>query len=334
MTGGMKRRGEFERIADLFAPLSRTASGALGLTDDAAFLIPSPGHELVVTTDTLIAGVHFLPDDPPAHVAQKALRVNLSDLAAKGARPVGMLQALALSADLDEQYLEDYARGLGEDVAHFNIPLIGGDTTSTPKGPLVITITALGEVPVNNRQLRSGAQVGDLLCVSGTIGDGAFGLRILRDDFRTLPQEQRMELVARYRVPQPRLALGQALRGRATACMDISDGLCADVGHICAASGVAAEIEWRKIPMSAGVRRLAGVDRELRPLVLGGGDDYELAFTIPPSLEGELAAIAHNTATPVTVIGRIVARGDLNNVRVLDERGADIAVPTPGYVHR
>lgn len=330
----MIRRPEFQIIAELFAPLTRGAKGALGLTDDAALIAPSPGHELVVTTDTLIAGVHFRPDDPPDTIARKALRVNLSDLAAKGAKPIGIFQALTLSEATDEDFLVSYADGLRRDLEHFNVPLLGGDTTSTvPGAPMVITITAFGEVPDGTAILRSGARAGDLLCVSGTLGDAAIGLKILNGTFGPMSADHRAALVGRYHVPEPRLALGQALRGIATACLDISDGLCADVAHICATSRVSAEIYPHLLPISRAAQRRLADDPSLMAAVLGGGDDYELAFTMPSDTGLRLQAIVKQTGIAITVIGHMTAGADTYNVRVLGRAGEEIPVMTPGYVH-
>lgn len=327
----MTRRGEFQIIADLFAPLAR-APGALGLKDDAAIVTPSPGHDLVVTTDTVIADVHFRHDDPPDLVARKALRVNLSDLAAKGAKPLGVLHALALGAATDDAYLEAYATGLGVDLKAFDIALFGGDTTAS-KGALSITITAFGEVPHGTAVLRSGARAGDLLCVTGTIGDAAMGLRVLEGQSVPMAPAHAEILADRYRLPQPRVAFGQALRGLATAAADVSDGLVADVGHICAASGLAAVITWSAVPRSAALERALMDDPKLRQLVLGGGDDYEIAFTIPPERRPAVEAAAVRLGTPVTVIGRMVAATGGNDVTVLGNQGQAIDVPRPGYTH-
>jgi len=330
----MSRRSEFEIIASLFAPLTRGAPGALGLKDDAALVSPSPGHELVVTTDTVIAGVHFLPGDPPDLVAKKALRVNLSDLAAKGAKPVGIFQALALGDSTDQAFLESYARGLGADLQYFDIPLLGGDTTATvPGGAMVITITAMGEVPKGQALLRAGARQGDLLCVSGTIGDGALGLKAIRGELPALSEQHAAELSARYRVPQPRLGLGQALRSIATSCLDISDGLCADVGHICETSNVGARIMRAHIPISRAAQRRISDDPSLMDYVLGGGDDYELAFTVAPVDRPRLRDLEDQTGTPIAVIGQITARGDDPQVRVIGDNGQEVVVRIPGYVH-
>ena len=330
----MPRRSEFDLIATLFAPLAQSHPGALNLTDDAALVRPSPGHEVVITTDTLIAGVHFRADDPPADVARKALRVNLSDLAAKGARPVGVLQALALGYDTDDTFLQNYAYGLGDDLRRFDVPLLGGDTTAMPRGgPLTITITALGEVPQGQALLRRGAQAGDLLCVSGTIGDAALGLKALRGELLSMAEPHRAALARRYHLPEPRLALGQGLREIATACLDISDGLCADVGHLCTASGVAAEITWNAIPLSDPAREHLAVHPADRALILGGGDDYELAFTIPPDRKSRALEVAARAETSIAVIGH-VGRGQAGSVRVIGDDGREIAVPVGGFVHR
>ena len=296
---------------------------------------PSPGTDLILTTDTIIAGVHFLPDDPPSLVARKAIRVNLSDLAAKGARPVGVLQALTLATDTGMLFLEGYAEGLTADLREFDLLLLGGDTTVAPSGgPLAITITAIGEVPSDKALLRSGARVGDLICVSGTLGDAAMGLRALRGQFPPMSAEHTDALVERYRLPRPRLALGQALRGLATACADISDGFCADVGHICEVSHVAAKIMVRMLPISEAVQRRLADNPALLAEILGGGDDYELAFTLPPDRYKDLLAAAERNGTPVTVIGRVVEGNGANHVTVIGDNGQAVAVPSPGYVHR
>lgn len=311
------RRGEFQLIADLFSPLSAGAPGALGLTDDAALLSITAGSELVATVDTVIEGVHFRKEDPADLVARKALRVNLSDLAAKGARPVGFLQALALNDGTDDTYLERYAHGLAADVQEFAVPLLGGDTTSGP-GPLSITITAFGEVEKGKALLRGGAHAGDILCVSGTIGDGALGLAAVP------------ELAERYQLPRPRLGAGKALVGLATACADISDGLVADVGHICEASGLAASIDRDRIPLSRPASAAVARDPGLWDLILGGGDDYELAFTIPAGRVAELGALAQALGHLLTPIG-ILTPGA--GVAVM-AGGSPVAVGRAGFLHR
>lgn len=327
-------RSEFDVIATLFAPLSKNAPGAFNLKDDAARLDLAPEDEAVITVDTAIEGVHFLPDDPPDMIARKALRVNLSDLAAKGAHPIGFLQALSVNSAVTDAYLDSYAKGLAADVEHFGVPLLGGDTTSGP-GPLTVSITAIGAVPKGRMILRSGARPGDALCVTGTIGDAALGLAVLRMKLK-IGREHAAYLVSRYRMPEPRLAAGAALRGHARACLDISDGLVADVGHICAASNVAAIIEQAKIPLSPAATVAVTLEPDRWPEILGGGDDYELAFTLPQEHVTALQNLTAAAGVPLTVIGRIVGPEDakLGPVAVLDGAGAPIPVPVAGYRHR
>ena len=317
MSNAPGKRGEFELIADLFAPLTRGAESAKNLRDDAAFLKVTPGHELVVTVDMVIAGVHFRLDDPPDLIARKALRVNLSDLAAKGAKPIGFLQALALNDGITDAYLERYARGLAADVATFGCPLLGGDTTSS-QGPLTVAITAFGEVETGKGVLRAGAKPGDLLFVTGTIGDAALGLACLMGSLPTAEA-----LVQRYQLPQPRVGL--RLADFASACLDVSDGLVADVGHLCNASGVGAVIERAKVPLSADARKAVALDSTWWEKILTGGDDYELAFTVPPSKKSALAGLN------VTEIGRIMTG---SGVSAIDESGQPLALRTAGYQHR
>jgi len=328
MTGKGTRRGEFELIAELFSPLTNGAPGALGLTDDVALIDVAPGHQLVVTVDTLIAGVHFRVDDPADLVACKALRVNLSDLAAKGARPIGFLHALALNPGIDDAYLEKYAAGLASDVKEFVVPLLGGDTTSGP-GPLTISITAFGEVKKDAALLRRGARAGDIVCVTGTIGDGAIGLACLNGAL-DLPAHLSQTVIARYRLPRPRLAVGQALAGLATACLDISDGLVADIGHICEASKLAATIDRDAIPLSPAVRAALEKDGRCWDQVLGGGDDYELAFAVPASRVGDLAGIAEMAGLQLSPIGTLTEGQGVSVVSA----GRAVPVTQAGYKHR
>ncbi|MCH7887990.1 MAG: thiamine-phosphate kinase [Proteobacteria bacterium] len=320
---------EFSLIAELFAPLARGAPEALGLTDDAAVVEVPPGRRLVVTTDMVVAGGHFLADDPPAMVARKLLRVNLSDLAAMGAAPRTYLLALAVPRGTKEDWLEDFAAGLAEDQETYGIHLIGGDIVATD-GPLVASLTALGEVSDGGEVLRSGARPGDLVFVSGTLGDAALGLRTLRGELAGVDAAGRAALVDRYRLPQPRLALGARLSGIAHAAIDVSDGLVADLGHICECSKVGAEVEAERLPLSPAAQAAVDADRSLSPVVLTGGDDYEIAFTAGPEVAGQVAELAAALALPLTKIGRITAGAE---VRVVDDAGADVVLGARGYRH-
>lgn len=324
-----RRPGEFELIARLFAPLARGFPGALGLTDDAALLTPSSGHQIVITTDTVVAGRHFPADTRGRDAARRALRVNLSDLAGMGASPLGYLLALSLPDGLPTEWIEDFAQGLAIDQAEFGISLIGGDTTAT-RGPLTATVTALGEAPESRALRRSTAQVGDLVFVSGTIGDSALGLLASRGDLTSIGDEDKTALITRFRLPLPRIALGLAIRPHASACADISDGLVADLGHICEASRVGAEIGASSIPLSAAARRAVGGDEALWNPVLTGGDDYELVFTAPADAAEAITAAAGEAATPISTIGRIVEGA---GVTVLDASGASMSLKSAGFKH-
>ncbi len=321
--------GEFELIARYFTPLSASQPGALGLRDDAAMLPPSPGAVHVLTVDTLISGVHFFPDDPPALVARKLLRVNLSDLAAMAAQPVAYLLALSLPGECEETWIEGFAAGLALDQEEFGIGLLGGDTTATP-GPLSATITAIGEVPTGAELRRSGARPGDAVFVSGTLGDAALGLMALGGNLPELAGAAADELIDRYRLPRPRVSLGRALGGLASAAIDVSDGLVADLGHVCAASGVAARIDRARLPLGPAARAAIAAIPETASAVLSGGDDYELLFTGPPAAAAEISAAAARADVPVAEIGSIV---DGHGVKVIAEDGREIELTSTGYRH-
>jgi len=331
MSAGSSASGEDSLIARYFKPLARDP-GAFGLTDDSAVL-KADGEDIVVNTDAIVEGVHFLPDDPPDTVARKALRVNLSDLAAKGATPAGFVLTLALRAH-DEAWLTEFARGLGEDIATFGCALLGGDTVSTP-GPLMVSVTAFGRVPEGRMVRRQGAQVGDRVVVSGTIGDAALGLGALKGGAvaTALADDStaRDALVARYRVAQPRNALALAVRDFATASMDVSDGLAGDLAKLCGVSGVSAVIDAPAIPFSAPAKALLNsgvVDLEA---LIAGGDDYEILCTIPGNHMPAFAQAAQQTGVPVAVIGTIVAGA--SSPRFVDRAGRDIVLKRLSYSH-
>lgn len=319
-TGG---RGEFELIAELFAPLA-TDPAALALGDDGAVLPVAGDDDLVVVKDALVEGVHFLPADPPETVGRKALRVNLSDLAAMGARATHYLLALVRPARLDDAWLDAMVAGLREDQAHYGVSLLGGDTVSTP-GPLVLSVTALGHVPRGTALTRAGAGPGEDVWISGTLGDAAAGLALLRGAWSP-PEDEAAWLIERYRLPQPRLQLGAALHGVATACQDVSDGLVQDTGHLAAASGVAVTLEAAAVPLSDAARD--GPDALAQ--ALGGGDDYELVFTAPPARRLEVHALARRLDLALTRIGR-TATG--SGVVVLDAAGRPVDVARAGWSH-
>jgi thiamine-monophosphate kinase len=323
--------GEDSLIARYFRPLA-TDPGAFDLGDDAAVL-KALGEDIVVTTDAIVEGVHFLPDDPPDTVARKALRVNLSDLAAKGATPAGFVLTLALRG-VDEAWLTPFARGLGEDAGLFACPLLGGDTVSTP-GPLMISITAFGRIPQARMVRRSGAKPGDRVVVTGTIGDAALGLDILKggavaavlaDDAAA-----REMLVGRYRVPQPRNALAKAVRDHTHAAIDVSDGLAGDLAKLCAASGVSAVIDAASIPLSAAAASLCkrgAVDIET---LVSGGDDYEILCAIPENRFEAFAQAAGQAGVTATSIGTVIA-GD-SPPSFLDEQGRELPLARLSYSH-
>jgi thiamine-monophosphate kinase len=309
MAADEPQSGEDRLIATYFRPLA-THPGALGLMDDAAVLSPPAGHDLVLTVDAVIGGIHFFPEDAADLVAKKALRVNLSDLAAKGAKPVGFLLTLALPERTSENWIALFARGLGSDAKHYDCPLLGGDSTRTI-GSVAITVTAFGTLPANTMVHRSGAKPGDMVMVSGTIGDAALGLE-LRSSGDTakrwkLGNKANYHLTHRYLVPQPRNALAEAIRNHASAAMDVSDGLAGDLAKLCASSGVSAEIDVAKVPLSDAAASVLAVEPEALERMLSGGDDYEIVCTVSPDRIEEFRAAAQEAQVPVTAIGRVIA---------------------------
>jgi thiamine-monophosphate kinase len=318
-------------IASYFKPLA-TDPGAFGLSDDAASL-RAAGEDIVVTTDAIVEGVHFLPNDPPDTVARKALRVNLSDLAAKGAVPAGFVLTLALRAP-DEAWLKPFAAALGEDAANFGCPLLGGDTVATP-GPLMISITAFGRVPAGAMVHRSGAKVGDRVMVTGTIGDAALGLDILKGGAVAAAlagdAAAREMLVGRYRVPQPRNALARAVAEHASAAMDVSDGLAGDLAKLCAVSDVSADIDSSRIPLSAAAAGLLAGGTDGIEAIVSGGDDYEVLSTIPENRLDAFSRAAAVAGVTVSCIGTITAGTSVP--RFLDAQGREISLRRLSYSH-
>ena len=324
---GRPRPGEFALIRELFAPLAAGQAGALGLLDDAALLEPRPGFRMVTAVDMLVEGVHFLAGDPAFQVAQKLLRVNLSDLAAMGAGPLAYLLGLAIPESVDFDWLRDFARGLAADQERFGVALAGGDTTATT-GPPCLSLTAIGEVETGRALLRSNAAAGEHVYVSGTIGDAALGLRLLRGADMGLAGQARDAAIARYRVPEPRLRLGMAVP--ASAAVDVSDGLVADLGHICLASGLGARIEAGRVPVSGPARAALGSGTVGLVDLLTGGDDYELVFTAPADRGNAVREAASRARVPVTRIGTMT---EGEGVLVLDRDGAPMQIGKAGHAH-
>jgi thiamine-monophosphate kinase len=317
---------EFTLIARYFRPLTAGSPGALDLSDDAALLDVPAGQRLVITADALVAGVHFFAEDAPDLIARKMLRVNLSDLAAMAARPLGYVMTCAFPQTITESWLAGFAAGLARDQMEFDVKLLGGDTVATP-GPLTLSVTAFGSVEAGKELRRSGAAAGDLIAVSGTIGDSALGLRRIQGKIGPFYGDE--ELIERYLLPRPRLALARQLVGLASAAMDVSDGLVADLSHICEASKLSAVIEAANVPLSKPARRLLAEDPTHLTTILTGGEDYELLFTIPRERHAELARL------PVTVIGRMEAgqREDGWGTKVIDDAGHKIETGKGGFRH-
>jgi thiamine-monophosphate kinase len=322
---------EDKLIAKFFKPLA-THAGALGLTDDAAFITPRGNHELVVTADAIVEGKHFLSSNPPDTIGRKALRVNLSDLAAKGAEPVGFLMSIGLP-QIREDWLGAFARGLMEDANTYACPLLGGDTVNT-SGPLFVSITAIGDLPRGGMVKRSGAKKGDLVMLTGTIGDAAIGLALASGKIPGqwgLGRDECDHLVGRYLVPEPRNALASALRLHASAAMDVSDGLFGDLGKLCAASGVSADVEIKNVPISWAAGPALDKVPELIETMLTGGDDYEIVCTIPPDRERQFVALARDAKVDVKVVGKVVE--GRKPPRFLDANGKALTVAQASFSH-
>ena len=330
-TPGAPASGEDSLIARYFKPLA-IDPGAFGLDDDAAVL-KALGNDVVVTTDALVEGVHFLSDDPADTIAQKALRVNLSDLAAKGADPAGFVLTIALRK-VDEAWLVAFARGLGADATAFGCPLLGGDTVSTP-GPLMISITAFGRVAPGKMVHRSGAKPGDQVVVTGTIGDAVLGLDILKRGRAAAAlagdAASRDMLVGRYRVPQPRNVLAPAIRAHARAAMDVSDGLAGDLAKLCAASGVSAVIDLQSVPLSKAASAVLAAGAVGMAELISGGDDYEILCAVPQDTFEDFVGMARAVDVAVNPIGTIIAGESVP--KWLDAQGQELPLARASYSH-
>ncbi len=331
---------EFQLIEELLAPLAGEGAPAFGLTDDAAVLsLPlggdtgaalgvALGEALVLTKDLMVAGVHFPFNEDGAAVARKLLRVNLSDLAAMGARPIGYLVGFAGTKDLPQQWVRSFVAGLEKDQQAYEVKLLGGDTVSGSQ-TLVLSLTAVGAVPEGTALRRSGAAAGDGIFVSGTLGDGALGLKCLRGDL-VAAKDMADYLLRRYRLPEPRLALGVALRGLATSCIDVSDGLVADMGHIAKTSECRAVLNRTDLPLSEPARTLVESETHLWECIWAGGDDYELLFTAALDRRADIAKIADELGLSVSLIGQMKS-GD--GVELRNENGQPVDIGNGGYQH-
>ncbi len=319
---------EFDLIEKYFKPLSPSGEPAFSLSNDAAIFEPQTGINLVYTMDTLVAGVHFFENDNPELVARKALRVNLSDLAAMASEPKGYLLSLALPSDMSDRegWVAKFAEGLKQDQEHFGLKLWGGDTVSTG-GPTTISITAIGESDPTVAAIRSGAQTGDDIYVSGTLGDSAAGLAVINDN---LDKKAFSFLVDRYYLPQPRINLAKEVAPHVTSIMDISDGLISDVSHICRQSAVGATIEAKKIPVSEAFGNLLATKAEYSDLCLHGGDDYELLFTANAKSDQFLSDVSGESSVKLTKIGKIT---DDREVKLLNDEGIEIDTKDKGFRH-
>ena len=327
-----KLSAEDRLIARYFAPLA-THPGALGLSDDAAFIKPPPGTDVVLKTDAIIGGVHFFAEDDAHDVARKALRVNLSDLAAKGAKPIGFLLSLALPKETGGDWLAAFAQGLRDDAEAYGCPLFGGDTDRTP-GPITISIAMFGSVPEGTMVRRAGARPGDRVFVSGSIGDAALGLAMRKNTNLgatwKLSEAQRQHLASRYLLPQPRNALAEALRVHASAAMDVSDGLVGDFTKLCRASKVAAEIAAARVPLSDAAKAAVAAEPAMLETALTGGDDFEIVCTVPVAKAEAFRAAAKTANVAVAEIGEIKAG---EGVRFVDSHGQALAFKRTSFSH-
>ena len=320
--------GEFDLIAKYFAPLV-VHKGALGLTDDASILHIPAGHEAVITKDVMIEGVHYPEGTDPSLVARKLLRVNLSDLAAMGATPLGYWLGCQLPRAEAEPWLKAFCKGLEQDQNEFGFSLMGGDTVATP-GPVALSLTAMGTVPTGQALRRSGAKPGDQIWVSGTIGDGCLGLVVVNGDGLGLSTADQDYLKGQLDLPSPRCGLGMALRGLASAAIDVSDGLAADAGHLAQASQVILQIDADCVPLSAAAKNALNTAKALLDDLVSGGDDFELLFTAPPANAAAIRDAAKGAKVEATMIGEVVSGAGEVQITV---NGVELALKKSGFTH-
>lgn len=329
MSKPMTVSGEFQRIARFFAPLAAGCDGADGLTDDAASLTVPVGQDLIVSTDTIVEKTHYLGHEKPEAIASKLLRVTLSDLASKGAVPAWYTMNLALPGRIDDAWLEAFCAGLAADQDRYGVALAGGDTVKTD-GPVVLTLTGFGLAPAGKVLRRRGAKPGDLLYVTGTIGDGALGLECARGGFPELDWSARNFLIGRYERPEPPVGLGAALIGIVDAAMDVSDGLIGDLMHMAEASGVRAVVQATAVPVSDAAAEILSECPDRLTTVLSGGDDYQILAAVPPEKEEAVRSAAKEAGVAVACIGEFM---EGKGVSVQDADGQDIPIAQPGYSH-
>lgn len=322
--------GEFTRIDRWLRPLADGFAGAAGLKDDAAFLTPPAGCDLVITTDTMVAGVHYTGREAPQDLAAKLVRVNLSDLAGKLARPFGYTLNLALGEGEDDAWFEAFCQGLAAEQDRYGITLMGGDSVRTP-GPAVLTLTGFGTVPAGQGPRRGDARAGDAVLVTGTIGDAAIGLLAVQDPMFMTGLPGRETLVAAYYRPDPPVAFAPELLGLVHASMDISDGLAADLAHICEASGLGARLHAPRVPVSDAAAAAIADHPDLFAQALGGGDDYQLLLTAAPDAVPQIEHAAATAGLRITVIGEMTDGQD--GVAILDQDGRPLTLASAGYTH-
>ena len=328
------RDGEFAIIERYFAPLAKNTAGAFDLNDDAGLITPPEGHEMVLTTDMIVAGVHYLESAAPGDIAYKALAVNISDLCAKGATPYVYLLSIALPGIPDSVWLEGLREGFDDAQADFDCTLLGGDTVSTP-GPASLSVTAAGFVPTGQMVHRMGAKPGDHVYVTGTIGDAALGLILLRDNVKSetsnLTGEQVSFLQNRYWRPCPRVEAIEAILFHATAAMDISDGLAGDFSKLCTASQTGGKLEFASLPLSDAARQWVEAEPKRLGDVVTGGDDYELLVTVPHNAQDRFESDCRSAGISVKSIGRILKLSEGISVQGLD--GETLELEKLSYAH-